>query len=142
MIAISLHIGYNMLNKGAGKIDKAYPFRRKSLQLQITVRLFSGKQDGYFLCLDTSVITAQSMITKVNRSLYVTMLPPLSVRSRNGWHDRPTGSPIKHIMFSMSSLAAMAAGFNCLQYVTSCTGATVCKGYSLYPSCLVAWYSV
>ena len=74
-------IGYNMLNKGAGKIDKAYPFRRNKLKVtKITVQLFSGKQDGYFLCLVTSVITAQIMITKANKSLYVTMLPPLSVR--------------------------------------------------------------
>lgn len=42
---------------------------------------------------------------KVNKSLYVTMLPPLSVRSQSGWHDRPTGSPVKYIMLSMFLMA-------------------------------------
>lgn len=36
-----IQITYNMLNKGAGKIDEAYPFRRNKFTVtKITVRLF------------------------------------------------------------------------------------------------------
>lgn len=74
----------------------------KTLCYEITVSS-SQEQDGYFLCLSflTSVIMAHSIIINVNRSEYVTILPPLSVRSRNGWHDRPTGCPVKYIILSM-----------------------------------------
>ena len=50
-------------------------------------------QDGYFLCLllPASVIMAHSMMTKVNKSEYLAIIPLLSVRSRNGWYDRPIG---------------------------------------------------
>lgn len=47
----------------------------KSVQLQNNRPTLSGEQDGYFLrlILITSVTTAQSIITKLNKSEYVTI---------------------------------------------------------------------
>jgi len=55
---------------------------------------------------------AHIIMTKVNKSEYVTIWPPLSCRSRNGWHDRPTGSPGKYIIFSMCCLLLL---FSCIR---------------------------
>ena len=45
---------------------------------------------------------AQSMMTKVNKSEYVTIACPPSARSRNGWQEPSTSSLIKYILLSLS----------------------------------------
>ena len=45
---------------------------------------------------------AQSMMTKLNRSEYVTIACPPSARSRNGWQEPSTSSLIKYILLSLS----------------------------------------
>ena len=50
--------------------------------------------------LITRVITAQSIITNVNKSLYVT-IAPAPFLSSGGWRNRPFGSLGKHIILSM-----------------------------------------
>lgn len=61
---------------------------------------FSQEQDGYFfLSLLASVMTAHSIITKVNKSLYVTIIPPLPKDSERV-ESRPTGCLGKYIILS------------------------------------------
>ena len=43
---------------------------------------------------------AQSIMTKVNKSEYVTIACPPSARSRNGWQEPSTSSLIKYIILS------------------------------------------
>lgn len=62
------------------------------------------QSEGAYFCLRlnkfaTRVITAQSMITKVNKSLYVTILSaPLSMKVTAEY--RPSGSLVKYIILS------------------------------------------
>ena len=90
---------YNNFNKGAGRIARTYPFRRYVLSYRVTVQPFSRGMDGYFFRLLslTSVMIAQIMMTKVNKSEYVTIACPPSARSRNGWQNRLT-APLLSIL--------------------------------------------
>ena len=74
------------------------------LKLRSNRPTFSRGEDGYFLRLEllTSVMIAQSMMTKLNRSEYVTIACPPSARSRNGWQEPSTSSLIKYILLSLS----------------------------------------
>ena len=47
---------------------------------------------------------AQSMMTKLNKSEYVTIACPPSARSRNGWQEPSTSSLIKHIILLLPML--------------------------------------
>lgn len=51
-----------------------------------------------FVIVTTSVITAQSIITKVNKSLYVTIGTSSLLLMSGNWHIAPFGSLSKHII--------------------------------------------
>lgn len=44
----SICLTYNVLNKVAGKIDEAYPLRRKTLYYEITVSSYQGAGRLFF----------------------------------------------------------------------------------------------
>lgn len=93
---------YNILNKGAGRIACTYPFRRYVLSYRITVQPLAGEWTVILRLLSlTSVMIAQSMMTKVNKSEYVTIACPPSARSRNGWQEPSNSSLGKYIKLSM-----------------------------------------
>ena len=50
-----------------------------------------------FIRVTTRVTTAQSMMTKVNRSPYVTIVPTPFVKS-GSWYTALIGSPVKYII--------------------------------------------
>ena len=61
------------------KLKKDRLLNKWSIQFQVTKRLAacSGNEGGYFFlyALITTAITAHNMITKLNKSAYVTMIP-------------------------------------------------------------------
>ena len=69
-------LAYNTLNKAADKIVKTYPLRQVCLSVTKITVSSCWEPDGYFLCSSfTKVIIAHIIITNVNKSAYVTMLP-------------------------------------------------------------------
>lgn len=61
---------------------------------EIAVRSYQ-EQDGYFLCFKTRVMIAQSIITNVNRSLYVIIGTTPFCRTQNGMGARPPAARLR-----------------------------------------------
>lgn len=75
-----------MLNKRAEQLDIPQPPRFSSYITTRKKKVASTRPRSgrYFLCCLTSVITAQSMIIKVNKSPYVTMISATSLMRVGG----------------------------------------------------------
>lgn len=79
----SFSIVYNTLNKTAGKVSACHRPGNSYLVIKNSCQL--TREDGYFLCLLTSVMTAHNMMIKVNKSEYVTIQTTPFHKTGSGW---------------------------------------------------------